>query len=109
MNMVSFKLEEAIPHPTFNGVLLFPILNENEQLGIRSNFALILPGCEISPHTHEVVEVFTIVSGNPQVLIDNEWISITTGTTVVAPPGEIHGVRNTTSDNVMLQANFNCK
>ena len=109
MNVINFNLEKAIPHPSFNGVLLFPILNENELLGIRSNFALILPGCEISPHTHDVVEVFTILSGSPEVLIDHEWIPIAAGTTVVAPPGELHGVRNATSDNVMLQANFNCK
>lgn len=109
MKIVNFNIEKAISHPTFIGVKLYPILTEESNLGIRSNFALISPGGEIAPHTHDVVEVFTIMSGTPHVLIDGVWTLVNQGTTIVAPPGEIHGVRNC-SDNgedVLLQANFN--
>lgn len=109
MNIVNFNIREAIPHPTFKGVLLCNSLLESEGLGLRSNFALIQPGCEISPHTHEVVEVFTILSGNPDVLYEGNWISVPVGTTIVAPPGEQHAVKNNSTTDVILQANFSCR
>jgi quercetin dioxygenase-like cupin family protein len=107
MNIVNFNLLESTPHPDFKGVRLFPILTEGANLGIRSNFALISPNCEISPHTHTVVEVFTIVTGSPSVLVNGEWTIVSPGTTIIALPGELHGVKNTTTADVMLQANFN--
>jgi quercetin dioxygenase-like cupin family protein len=108
MKIVNFSSDTSTPHPNFKGVMLSPILNEDAKLGIRSSFVLISPSCEISPHIHDVVEVFTIISGYPSVLIEDNWIPVTPGTTIVAPPGELHGVRNSTDTEVILQANFNC-
>lgn len=106
MKIIKFDINNSKPHPNFKGVYLSPILDETENLGVRSNYALISPNCEISPHTHDVVEVFTIIRGNPSVLINEEWVKIETGITVVASPGEIHGVRNNSDEDVILEANF---
>lgn len=109
MKKVNFDIKGGKPHPTYAGVTLYPILEETMNLGVRSNFALISPDHEISPHIHDVVEIFTIVSGNPTVLMDDVWVEVYPGTTIVAPPGELHAVRNNTTSDVLLQANFNVK
>lgn len=105
-NIVNPKMQDYKDHPSFKGVEIMSSLEASEGLGVKSNYALIKPGFEISPHTHDVVEVFTILSGHPQVLIDGDWMLVEKGTVVAAYPGEVHGVRNSTEEPVLLHACF---
>ena len=106
--IVENDIENYIPHPNFQGVELYPFLSSDENLGIRSQYVRIQPGGEIMPHTHDVVEVFVILKGNPHVLIDGDWLQIEPNTTTIAYPGEVHGVKNNTDEEILLMASFKC-
>lgn len=95
-------------HPEFKNVQTMPFLSPNKNLGIRSQYAKLKPNGEISPHTHDIVEVFTVICGSPHVLIDNDWCQVNQGSTIVAYPGEVHGVRNNTNQDVIIVCNFKC-
>lgn len=95
-------------HPTFKNVSILPILAEDKGLGIRSQYAKLGPGGEISPHTHDIVEVFTVIKGKPHILLDGDWCQVSEGSTIVAYPGEVHGVRNNTDNDIIIVANFKC-
>lgn len=95
-----------IPHPTFSQVELRPVLLPEADLGVKSQVARLRPGGEIAPHTHDVVEVFMILEGRPQVLIDGDWMPVEKGTAIVAHPGETHGVRNPTDEEALIFATF---
>lgn len=100
--------ENFTPHSTFKGVEMLPILTKEDGLGIRTQYAKLIPSGEISPHTHDVVEVITVIKGSPQILIGGDWVKVNECSIVTAYPGEEHGVRNNTSDEVLLSCSFKC-
>lgn len=108
VTMVAPELDGFVFHPSFPGIEICPVLAEEQGWGIRSQLAKIHPGAEIPPHTHEGVEVFSIIQGSAQVLIDGDWIQANPGTALVASPGTTHAVRNSGKEDVLLFANFSC-
>jgi quercetin dioxygenase-like cupin family protein len=100
--------ENYISHSTFKNVEIYPFLSPDMNLGIRSQYAKLKPEGEISPHTHDVVEVFTVIKGKPHILISGNWVQVEEGATLVAYPGEVHGVKNNTEEEVVIVCNFKC-
>jgi len=59
------------------------------------------------PHTHETVcDMFHVLEGRLTMRVDDDEIEATAGTFVCAPPGTVHGFRNT-SDAPARFLNFN--
>jgi quercetin dioxygenase-like cupin family protein len=57
------------------------------------------PGVVFPPHLHdEYEEVFYVLAGEIEYLIEDNWESAPAGTTVFVPPGCVHAWRNTTQE-----------
>jgi mannose-6-phosphate isomerase-like protein (cupin superfamily) len=64
-------------------------------------------GGEIPPHTHEGLdECFVILTGRGQALIRGERLDLGPHTSIYAPEGAVHGMRNDGDDELLLLATF---
>ena len=53
------------------------------------------PGGGFPPHVHDdYEEVFYVLAGEIEYLIDDSWVPAPAGSTVFVPPGRVHGFRN---------------
>jgi quercetin dioxygenase-like cupin family protein len=53
------------------------------------------PGAGFPGHVHDdYEEVFYVLAGEIQYLIDNDWTTAPAGSTVFIPPGRVHAFRN---------------
>ena len=71
---------------------------ENGDVAAIANYARAVfpPGEKVVAHHHEdLVEVFTVESGEGEIRIDGEAYPFCAGTTAVAEPGEDHELINT--------------
>ena len=62
------------------------------------------PGCGAPPHLHTVEEVLTVLAGHAEVWIAEERATLTTGQSVIVPPGLRHGFRNTGETQLHMEA-----
>ena len=57
------------------------------------------PGVAFPPHVHDdYEEIFYVLRGEIEYLIDGAWTPAPAGSTVFVPPGHIHAWRNTTAE-----------
>jgi quercetin dioxygenase-like cupin family protein len=55
------------------------------------------PGAGFPPHVHDdYEEVFYVLAGELEYLIDGTWTQAPAGSTIFVPPGHVHAWRNTT-------------
>jgi quercetin dioxygenase-like cupin family protein len=52
------------------------------------------PGSANDPHHHEPPEVYYVIEGSGEVLLDEEWKPLSKGDVVFIPGGITHGTRN---------------
>ncbi|MEU4603571.1 cupin domain-containing protein [Kribbella sp. NPDC023972] len=58
------------------------------------------PGGGFPGHVHdEYEEVFYVLTGDIDYLIDDSWVTAPAGSTVLIPPGRVHGFRNSGSES----------
>lgn len=62
------------------------------------------PGRGAPTHLHAVEEVLTILDGTADVWIGSEHTPLTTGQSIVVPPGRKHGFTNTGTGVLHVQA-----
>ena len=63
----------------------------------------IPPGVSVKAHRHLVIEeVYHVVAGTGAMMIEGVEMTITRGDTVVIRPGERHGIRNDTAEELRL-------
>lgn len=55
-------------------------------------------------HEHAVEEVLEIISGNAEVWLDDETISVTSNQSVLIPRGAMHGFKNVGEDVLHVRA-----
>lgn len=97
---------EFAKHPKHIEVYKKDITNNDENGRLSAHYLNIMPGGEIVPHTHEVLEVFYIMSGSGSALVNGERILAEAGSVIVAPPGSEHGLKNDGSEIIELYAVF---
>ncbi|MDR0596002.1 MAG: cupin domain-containing protein [Clostridiales Family XIII bacterium] len=99
---------EFVKHPTFEGVYMRHFFSKSETGGGFNNVEiLVVPGFEISPHTHgDAVEYFYIVDGAGEFLDDTEWTPIKKGDAFKAPIGMTHAIKNTGASPLTILATF---
>lgn len=95
-------------HPSFSGVFVKPMLTGEEKMGFKNMLIKLVPGGEILPHTHEVTEVFYFISGAGDVLVNGERVEQRKGSLVAAPAGVEHGIKNNSTEDIFILANFLC-
>ncbi|MER8874581.1 cupin domain-containing protein [Mesorhizobium sp. M0814] len=57
-------------------------------------------------HNHPVEEVLTVLNGQAELWLDDERETISSGQSVIIPPGSWHGFRDTGSETLHMQAIF---
>jgi quercetin dioxygenase-like cupin family protein len=62
------------------------------------------PGSGAPTHWHNVEEVLTVLDGQVEFWIGEEYEKATTGQSVIVPAGRRHGFRNTGASTLHLQA-----
>jgi quercetin dioxygenase-like cupin family protein len=95
-------------HPTEKGVFIKHFFSKEDTNGILNNLEVrIEQGCQISPHRHEnSSEFYYVVRGSGMFLVNGEWEYIHAGEAMVAPINIEHGVKNTSSDALILLSTF---
>ena len=97
---------EEKPHPKFPNVFIKQIAVNNETDRLSANYVRILPGAELIPHTHGVLEIFHVIKGNGSALVNNERIEVFGGEVIIALPNTEHGLKNIGNSDIELYAVF---
>lgn len=97
---------EFFKHPKHIEVYKKDLTNEGENGRLSAHFLKVMPGGEIVPHTHEVLEVFYIISGSGSALVNGQRQKAEAGSIIIAPPGSEHGLKNDGSEVIELYAVF---
>ncbi|OGO78658.1 MAG: hypothetical protein A2Y23_00710 [Clostridiales bacterium GWB2_37_7] len=97
---------EFVKHPKHIEVYKKDLTNNDENGRLSAHYLHIMPGGEIVPHTHEVLEVFYIMSGKGSALINGERQTAEAGSVIIAPIGSEHGLKNDGDEIIELYAVF---
>lgn len=68
----------------------------------RISMLCMKPGQEIVTHTHHGSHIWTVVEGQGELLSGKESQKISVGQIVVVPAFEDHGIRNASSENLVI-------
>ncbi len=96
------------PHPRFAGVHV-KVAHGRIRAGEAAQLLIRLDprGGEIPPHTHEGLdECFVVLGGRGRALIRGAWLDVAPLTSVYAPEGAEHGLRNDGDEDLLLLATF---
>jgi mannose-6-phosphate isomerase-like protein (cupin superfamily) len=99
---------EFVKHSTQEGVFLKHFFAKSDTEGCLNNLEVsIVPGFQITAHTHEGSnEFFYVVSGTGEFLDDTEWKHIEKGLAFKAPMGMNHAIKNTGKETLVLFSTF---
>lgn len=97
---------EFVKHPKHIEVYKKDLTNSDENGRLSAHYLHIMPGGEIVPHTHDVLEVFYVLSGSGSALINGEHQRATAGSVIVANIGSEHGLKNDGTEIIELYAVF---
>lgn len=97
---------EFTKHPKHINVYKKDLTSNDENGRLSASYLNIMPGGELVPHTHEVLEVFYIISGSGSALVNGERQKATAGSVIIALPGVLHGLINDSSEIIELYAVF---
>lgn len=80
------------------------LLHESEMPGsVRLSQAILTPGQQVSAHHHEhICEVFYILSGEGQFMVNGESVEVREGSTIRIDAGEVHEVINSSERDLSL-------
>jgi len=99
-------LDEIEPQPlAHDAAILKRILLSESQLpsNVRLSQATFAPGERITAHCHpELSEVFYVLSGNAELIVDGQSQLIRQGHAFCIDPGEMHQIINGTSSPLSL-------
>ncbi len=93
-------------HPKFKGVKIAKLLT-GEESGNKMSVSIleISPGSEASLHVHEKEgDSIYILSGRGQGTFGGETREVKAGDYIFVPPGVVHGIKNTSSELLILLA-----
>ena len=68
----------------------------------RISMICMKPGQEIVTHTHHGSHIWTVIEGQGELLSGKESQTICVGQIVVVPALEDHGIRNASSENLVI-------
>jgi mannose-6-phosphate isomerase-like protein (cupin superfamily) len=74
--------------------------------GAWTTLRVILPPAPVTPRPHvhpRQEEIFTVESGQLEVLVDREWRRLGAGDALVVQPGQVHTFRNVSDENVQIR------
>lgn len=97
---------EFVKHPKHVEVYKKDLTNNDENGRLSAHYLHIMPGGEIVPHTHEVLEVFYLISGSGSALVNSERQRASAGSVIIAPAGSEHGLKNDGNEIIELYAVF---
>jgi mannose-6-phosphate isomerase-like protein (cupin superfamily) len=62
------------------------------------------PGCGAPTHLHAVEEVLTVLAGQAEIWVGDEYAALTAGQSLIVPAGYRHGFRNTGGTTLHVEA-----
>jgi|SRR5450631_684001 len=68
----------------------------------RISMLCLKPGQEVITHTHHGSHIWTVIEGQGEMLSGKENLKISVGQIVVVPALEDHGIRNASSENLVI-------
>ncbi|NWF36090.1 cupin domain-containing protein [Mariprofundus sp. KV] len=80
------------------------LLHESElPCSVRLSQAILAPGQQVSAHHHEhICEVFYLLSGEGEFIVDGESVKVGEGSTIRIDAGEVHAVVNSSDKDMSL-------
>ncbi|KUO70011.1 MAG: hypothetical protein APF77_09235 [Clostridia bacterium BRH_c25] len=97
---------ELVKRPNHKELYAKQLTINDENGRLSANLAIIKPGGEILPHTHEVLEVFYIIEGEGSALVNGIRQKAEAGTIIIAPTGSEHGILNTGDKDIVMYCVF---
>lgn len=104
--MEELQMKSYVAHPKFPGVFMKHFFTSKDNDFLNNLEVIIKPDCEIGLHTHEVYEFFYVARGKGMSFGNNEWNPAEAGDAFSAKPGEMHGFKNTSEDDLVLFSTF---
>ncbi len=108
MEMIIKHLSEIseVPHPKFENVFIRQLATTAETERLSASIVRIMPNATLSPHVHDVMEMFYMLRGEGEAFIEEEKKIVTEGNLIIAPPGKVHGMKNIGESDILLYAVF---
>ncbi len=92
-------------HPKFEGVDIAKLLTSEDNAGLSVSILKISPGSSASVHLHEKeLDSIYILRGRGKAYVNGEWVEISEGDYILVPPGEKHGIENSSKEELVLLA-----
>ena len=63
----------------------------------------LAPGARVSPHSHPIVETFSLLKGEIDFELDGKPLNLAPGTEVTVPGGRLHGFKNNSQRPALLR------
>ncbi len=96
------KLEELNEMKDQGGAILKLVSKGLEAKHIAMSLSVIKPGQRVSHHRHrEAEEIYLLVKGRSQVLVDNETFDVEALTALCFPPETMRSVANNSEDDAL--------
>ncbi len=106
LNPPTVDMEDAVvrstsllrQQPTSDAMLVAPLFPYERRLGFEMLELTLLPGYErlSDPHEQGVTEHVVVLRGKMELLLDDQWITLTPGSGVRFAADQPHGYRNST-------------
>ncbi|WP_052812699.1 cupin domain-containing protein [Desulfonatronum thioautotrophicum] len=89
------KERDFADHPKFAGVRIAVLVRGTDSDRVSVSQLEIAPGVEVPIHTHDPqLDSIFVLSGEAEVYINGEWVTVGPEDYLLAPSGVEHGVRN---------------
>lgn len=107
LHQVDVSAQPWQPHRTFAGVFARPVQGSETCAELEVRWIRIVPGSEISHHTHEgSSETFFVFAGEGSFEMGGQSVPCHAGSCGYAAPGSVHGIKNTGCEDLHLLAIF---
>ena len=97
---------QSHPNPNCKGAFVKKLIDAEIDENLKSFIVKLEPGGIIPLHTHTTLELFYIIEGEGILTANDKDQKVTPGYAIHPPAGNVHGMRNESSEPLIFIANY---
>ncbi len=93
---------QSAPHKGPGETTAHPFFEDVSDLGLVFRKRKMHPGSAIGYHLHDKDEIYYVISGQGELMMNGEKSSVGPGTAILTRPGDSHGLRQVGEEDLVL-------